>query len=156
MTSTESVVNTLPFTVRRRVRFGDCDPAGIVYTVRFSDYVLSAMDLFLNELLGGPHLQQLGDVQTPMKALSFVFLASMKPDDEFELVVSVSAVRTRTFDLAIVATLLSGVRTFEAVITPICSTAGEGRRSVPIPGALRTLLTAYQERTSAHASSFSD
>ena len=46
MTYTEAVVSKQPFTVRRRVRFGDCDPAGVVYTVQFSEYVVSAMDLF--------------------------------------------------------------------------------------------------------------
>jgi acyl-CoA thioester hydrolase len=156
MTSTESVTATNPFTIRRRARFGDCDPAGVVYTVRFSDYVVSAMDLFLSELLAGPHLEQLGDVHTPIKALNFVFQSSLRPNDEFDMVVEVRDIRTRTFDLAVVAKLPSGVAVFEALVTPICVTVPE-RRSTAIPGRLRTLLEQYQERTgSAYASTLPD
>ncbi len=35
MTSTEHVVADTPFTVRRMVKWGHCDPAGVVYTVVF-------------------------------------------------------------------------------------------------------------------------
>ncbi|MGA8291299.1 MAG: hypothetical protein WB820_02120, partial [Rhodoplanes sp.] len=34
------------FTVRRIVNWGDCDPAGIVYTPRVLDYVCETIDAF--------------------------------------------------------------------------------------------------------------
>jgi 4-hydroxybenzoyl-CoA thioesterase len=151
--STESVITIFPFTIRRHVRFGDCDPAGVVYTVRFSDYAVSAMDLFLSHILSGPNLEQIPDVQTPIKALSFVFSAPLRPNDEFDMAVTVREIRTRTFDLALVATLPSGTVAFEALLTPICVTTGGDRRSLPIPARLQTLLEQSQERTAAHASS---
>ena len=46
MTSTEYIVSELPLVVRRRVKWGECDPAGVVYTVSFSEYVISAAELF--------------------------------------------------------------------------------------------------------------
>ena len=156
MTSTERVIDAVPFTVRRRARFGDCDPAGVVYTVRFSDYVVSAMDLFLSDLVGGPYLARLGAVTMPMKALSFVFRAPLRPDDEFDMAVFVGEIRTRTFDLVIAAALPSGSRVFDATLTPIAITTGPERRSVPIPDVLRTPLTTYQQRTVAYAASLSD
>jgi len=151
VTSTETVICSSPFTIRRRVRFGDCDPAGVVYTVRFSDYVVSAMDLFLSELLGGPFLECLQGVQTPIKALNFVFLAPLRPNDDFDMIVSVREIRTRTFDLAIAAALPSGTPVFEALLTPICITTAADRRSLAIPERLRILLTHDQQRTSDHA-----
>jgi acyl-CoA thioesterase FadM len=151
--STERVVSTIPFTIRRRVRFGDCDPAGVVYTVRFSDYAVSAMDLFLSHILGGPHLNELPEVQTPIKALSFVFSAPLRPNDVFDMVVTVRGIRTHTFDLAIIATCSPGTVAFEALLTPICITTGEDRHSLPIPVRLQTLLEQSQERTAAYASS---
>jgi 4-hydroxybenzoyl-CoA thioesterase len=156
VTSTESVICSTPFTIRRRVRFGDCDPAGVVYTVRFSDYVVSAMDLFLSELLGGPHLERLRHVQTPIKALNFVFLAPLRPNDEFDMIVCVREIRTRTFDLAIAAALPSGTPVFEALLTPICITTAVEWRSVAIPERLRILLTHYQQRTSDYATTLPD
>lgn len=148
MTYTEAVTSKQPFTVRRRVRFGDCDPAGVVYTVRFSDYVVSAMDLFLSELLDGPHLKRLGNVQTPIKALSFVFLAPLRPNDEFDMVVTVREIRTHTFVLGIDAAMVSGTPLFASVLTPICITSA--RRSVKIPAPLRAALTDYQHKAGAH------
>jgi 4-hydroxybenzoyl-CoA thioesterase len=157
VTSTESVISKLPFTVLRRVRFGDCDPAGVVYTVRFSDYAVSAMDLFLSALLGGPYLDVLTGVQTPMKALAFVFSAPLRPNDEFDMVVTVRDLRTRTFDLVIAASLLDGTLAFEATVTPICISDGSERRSIAIPERLRNLLTHYQQRTgSGYATTLSD
>lgn len=151
MTSTESVIGECPFTIRRRVRFGDCDPAGVVYTVRFADYAVSAMDLFLSHLLGGPHLERLRNVHTPIKALNFVFQAPLRPNDEFDMTVSVGEIRTRTFDLAIAATLPPGTAIFETLLTPICIAAGDERHSVPIPEQLRIVLVRYQQRMTEHA-----
>lgn len=145
MSITESVISKVPFIVRRRVRFGDCDPAGVVYTPRFADYTVSAMELFLSDLMGGPYLERLAGLETPLKALTFVFSAPLRPNDEFDMHVTVRELRTRTFDLAVVATL-SSITVFEVAITPICITSGGDRRSVPIPETLRTLLTTYQQK----------
>ena len=156
MTTIESVIALDPFTVRRTVRFGDCDPAGVVYTVRFSDYVVSAMDLFLSALLGGPYLARLGDVQTPLKALQFVFRAPLRPDDMFDMIVSVRAIRRRTFDLAIAAQLPDGSPIFDATVTPMCVTVGGERRSVAIPEPLRSLLQHHHREEPSHAATLSD
>src|SRR5439155_20898499 len=40
MFSTEQVIGTTPVVIRRRVKWGDCDPAGVVYTVTFGEYVI--------------------------------------------------------------------------------------------------------------------
>jgi acyl-CoA thioester hydrolase len=144
--SIESVTSTSPFTVRRRVRFGECDPAGIVFTPRFADFVVSAMDLFIGALLGGNLIERsraLG-FGTPMKALSLVFSGPLRPDDEFDMVVTVEAIRNSTFDLRVNATSPTGTALFEATITPICVPHRGERRAIPIPPELRTKLEAYQ------------
>ena len=38
----EYLLSERPLTVRRRVRWGECDPAGVVYTATFADYAISA------------------------------------------------------------------------------------------------------------------
>ena len=61
--SVEHVVSTHPFTVRRRIRWGDCDPAGVVYTGRFVEYLLGAVDLrseMIKRFLGVRDRQQIG------------------------------------------------------------------------------------------------
>ena len=51
--ATEYVSSTRPFTVRRRVRWSECDPAGVVFAGNFSIYLHNAVALFRTEMLGG-------------------------------------------------------------------------------------------------------
>lgn len=48
-----------PVFIKRTVLFGDCDPEGIVYTPRFSYFVLEAVQEALGVWLGGPGLRTL-------------------------------------------------------------------------------------------------
>ncbi len=40
-----------PVKVRRRVRWGECDPAQVVYTPRFADYLAAAYSWFARLVL---------------------------------------------------------------------------------------------------------
>ena len=93
----EFVLTAVPFVVRRRVKWGDCDPAGMVYTVMFSEFVISTAELFYAALLGGPAYTKMTalDCTTPTRALSFDFQRSLAVDDEFEIEVRVAEVRKR-------------------------------------------------------------
>lgn len=145
MTSTEHVVSETPFIVRRRVKWGDCDPAGVVYTVTFGEYVLSAAELFYGQLFNGTP-QRIKDEHgfgTPTRALSFDFQASLWPDEEFDMCVRVEEIRARTYTLH-VAGSVRGQPAFDARLTPICVARGE-RRAIEVPAALRGALQSYQE-----------
>jgi 4-hydroxybenzoyl-CoA thioesterase len=134
-----------PFVVHRRVRWGDCDPAGVVYTGRFPEYVLDAVSLFFRDLGGEPwHLyaERIG-VDTPCKALSFEFSHALWPEDEFDMSVSVAAIRTRSFDLGVSARRADGIIAFTATFSPVCISRTE-RRAVAIPEALRRALESRQ------------
>ena len=132
---------------------GDCDPAGVVYTVTFGEYVLSAAELFYGYLFDGTP-QRIKDEHgfgTPTRALSFDFQASLWPDEEFDMRVTVHEVRTRTYTLHIHGSA-RGKPAFDAVLTPICVARGE-RRAIEVPDALRTRLLSYQEACAqAHTS----
>lgn len=143
----EFVVSNVPFVVRRRVKWGDCDPAGMVYTVMFSEFVISTAELFYASLLGGPaytKMTALGTT-TPSRALSFDFQRSLSVDDEFDIEVRVVEVRTRTFVLEMTGRRLDGDVLFVATLTPICMPPRE-RRAMEIPAALRTKLEEYRDR----------
>ena len=53
ITSYEHVVSRVPFVVRRKVRWSDCDPAGVVFTGKFAEYVLDFVTLFYAEMAEG-------------------------------------------------------------------------------------------------------
>lgn len=145
MISTEYVVRTQPFTIRRTVKWGDCDPAGVVYTVVFGEYVISAAELFYRHILGeGPqHAKDRHGFGTPTRALAFDFQSSLRPDDEFDIEVSVEEIRSRTYTLLMHGRTLAGATVFIARLTPICVVRGE-RRAIPVPPVLKEALLAYQ------------
>ena len=147
MIATEAVIGKLPLVVRRRVKWGDCDPAGVVYTVTFGEYVISAAELFYGALFETTpqRAKQQQGFGTPSRALSFDFRRSLYPDDEFDMTVTVADIRSRTYQLDITArTPDTGDVIFMAQLTPVC-VAREERRSIEIPQAFRTALQTYRD-----------
>lgn len=153
MTSTEHILSERPLVIRRRVKWGDCDPAGVVYTPTFSEYVISVAELFYGSLFGttpqrAKHEQGFG---TPSRALSFDFQGSLRPDDEFDMTVAVADIRKRTYVLDITARTPQGAPVFVALLTPVC-VARDERRSIEIPPAFREALGRYQAACAAASS----
>ena len=145
--SYERVVSRTPFIVRRRVRWGDCDPAGVVFTGRFSEYVLDAVTLFFRDLAGGgPYnlwLATIG-VDTPCKGMELAFHHALWPEDEFDMSCCVSTVRAHSFDIAIEASRRDGRAVFSARFSPICISR-DVRKRTDIPSALRDALARHQK-----------
>lgn len=142
----EGIVSTRPFVVRRRVRWADCDPAGVAYTGRFTEYVLDSMMHFMRHIGFGPMGTRAGDdnVGLPMKHVSMTFHVSLFPDDVFDAGIHVGDLGERTFDLHLAARLPDGRVAFEARCVPICILTSE-RKSTPIPPRLRAILETYRE-----------
>ncbi|VVE26056.1 thioesterase [Pandoraea cepalis] len=147
MISTEYVVSEQPFVVRRQVRWGECDPAGVVYTATFSDYVISIADLFYGSLFGGTPqaVKNRHGFGTPTRALTFDFHRSLWPDDAFDVTVEVAEVRNRTFTLLMTARKADNDIAFIARLTPICIQRG-ARESIEMPSVLRAALEQYRAR----------
>ncbi|NVZ24672.1 acyl-CoA thioesterase [Pseudomonas gingeri] len=145
MKTTEAVISRMPFIVRRRVKWGDCDPAGVVYTPVFGEYVISTAELFYEELLGmsPQHAKQFHGFGTPTRALAFDFRGSLRPDDEFDIEVQVSEVRSRSYVLTLTARTQVGDIVFVATHTPVC-VARDERKGIVIPDVFREALLSYQ------------
>ena len=141
--ATEYVLSERPFVVRRKVRWGDCDPAGVVYTGRFSDYLLGAVGLYTTYMAGGDgRLGEAHGVGTPCKAMRFEFIGTLWPDDEIDITCTVEAIRNRSFDLRCVARRPDGTPVFDAMFSPICVRL-DRREGTPIPDSLRAVLNRY-------------
>lgn len=142
---TEALIARQPITVRRRVLWGECDPAAVVYTPRFADYAAAARDWFMNEGLGfpdRPHPLRTGTI-FPMRAMTFDFSGFLAADDLFDMVVTVAAVSTRTFTIEIAATRTDCLRAFTAQLTSVAVDSGT-RQSIPLPTAFREALELYR------------
>src|SRR5215467_1863965 len=99
----EKMISTLPVVVRRRVKFGECDPAGVVYTPNFSEYGLSAYQWFLSALLNEPMFAAMKRIgfDSPIKALSLEFKNMLAVEDVFDMTCIVTDIRNRTFDVEV-------------------------------------------------------
>jgi acyl-CoA thioesterase FadM len=154
--STEYVISDVPFVVRRRAKFGECDPAGVVYTVVFCEYVISAAELFYGSLFGGTPQRIRNEIELaiPTRALEFDFRNPLRSDDEFDITITVADIRTHTYVLALDACTSAGVDVFRANLTPVCIVKGV-RRAIKIPLVFRAALERYRTACAApvaHAS----
>lgn len=143
---TEALIGRRPITVRRRVLWGECDPAAVVYTPRFADYAAAARDWFMNEGLGfpdRPHPLRTGTI-FPMRSMTFDFSGFLAADDLFDMVVTVADVSARTFTIEIAATRTDGVRAFTARLTSV-AVDSETRRSVQLSPEFRDALDRYRD-----------
>jgi acyl-CoA thioesterase FadM len=150
MTATEYTVSVVPLVVRRRVKWGECDPAGVVYTVAFSEYVMSAAELFYGSLFETTpqRAKKEQGFGTPSRALDFDFRLSLRPDDEFEMTIGVVDIRSRTYVLEITGRTATGDVAFVARLTPVC-VAQDERRSIEIPPNFRKALERYRNACAA-------
>lgn len=146
MIQAEYVLQEVPFTVRRRVRWGDCDPAGVVYTGQFGDYVISAVELFYEYLIGSPinHARKIHGFGTPTRALEFDFRSWLSPDDDFDMAITVVAIRTHSYVLNIAARKADGREVFYSKLTPVCVSQTE-HKAIAIPAILREPLQRYEK-----------
>lgn len=80
------------FRLERTVAFGDCDPAGIVYTARILDYCLGAIEEFWKSVLDGKSWYEMNvdlDRGTPFVNVSLDFAAPVTPRGKLDLAVRV-------------------------------------------------------------------
>jgi len=142
----ERLVSRTPVTVRRRVQWGECDPARVVYTPRFADYAASAYDWFSNVVLDGAGFQPERDlVLAPAKHLSLTFHRPLVANEWFEMVVRVDAIRRHSYDLAIEGTGDDRTPRFSAQVSPIFVSATSFDKTV-IPESVRHRLEDYHAR----------
>lgn len=136
-----------PLSFSLRIKWGDCDPAGVVYTPRFADYVVEAYQDFLAHMLEGPLQEKLveHDLGTPAKQLNIHFTRSLWPDQVIDLRVHVCDVRQRSFDIVVDALDSNGAEVFSGVLGLVC-VSHDVRQARPIPPVLRERLCAYRDR----------
>lgn len=136
----DGLISKYPFIVHREVMWGECDPAGYAYTPRFADYAVGAATFFHTEMLVDVLAMEDGSkVGLPVKSMSFNFERFLKPQDEFEMQVSVGRIGKRTFEQRIEARSTSQLVHFTCSLTRICVDP-KTARSVTMPRSLVSRL----------------
>lgn len=146
----EILISKSPVIVRKRVGWGECDPAGVVYTPRFADFLAAAFMWFSRAILTDVLVADDGTrLATPMKALSLEFHHVLRPSEIFDMTVSVGEVRRRTFDLRVEGHSATYGRCFAGSLTPILVRPPDFGY-VEMPEAMRAVLNAYKDRWAAN------
>jgi YbgC/YbaW family acyl-CoA thioester hydrolase len=129
---------------KRQVRWGECDPAGVVYTPRFADYVAEAHLAFFQYLFAMPPYEVFDPsrMALPAKAISIEFKRPLRPNDWFDVHVFVGEIRTKTYDLDMIAKNADGIELFIAKFTLICLDQNI-KKAVPLPHLLRNKLMEF-------------
>jgi len=132
------------FTVQRRVRFADCDTAGIVFFPRYfemlngvvEDWFAGPLEASFREL----HLNR--HVSVPTAAVEARFIAPSRLEDELTLALSVTKLGGTSCGLRHRVTAAGRLR-FEATQTIVY--VGASLKPEPWPETLRARLTPYLE-----------
>ncbi|MGR3376262.1 acyl-CoA thioesterase [Salipiger abyssi] len=105
----------------REVPFGDCDPAGILYTPRALDYCLEAIDAVWKSVLGGIGWYELNmdhDRGTPFVDVNLSFSHPITPRLPLDLVARVEHLGTSSVTFVVYAEQ-GGKRCFHARLTSV-------------------------------------
>lgn len=131
----------MPFKTSRTIQFGDCDPAGFIYTPRIAHFVVEAALEFLTHVLGGSAARQLISmgVLPPARSLSIDFLKPLTWDDLIDIEAIVGEIRTQSFSILLTARTENNDTAFRATLVQV-SVSPQTKRAVPLPARLRAAL----------------
>jgi 4-hydroxybenzoyl-CoA thioesterase len=131
----------MSFAKTRRIRFSDCDPAGIVfypqYFVFFNDLLEEWIDTVLEDGFAGYILRRRCGM--PIVQLDADFKSVSRMGDDVLLSLSAARVGTRSFDLELSCTGTSGELRM-SVRQTLVTTSLDTHRAIQIPAELRAAL----------------
>lgn len=140
----------IPYTVRRVVKWGECDPAGIVYTPRFLDWVLEAAESFFAEIIGVDwfQLKTTHGLGSPSVSTTLEFRKPITHGEPFTIEVLVRRVSRSTITYAMRGRNAAAELCFRAELVS-CIVDAQKVKSVTIPDAIRQPILNYQTATAA-------
>lgn len=139
-----------PYRNARVVRFGECDPAGVVYYPIFFQWFHDAMEDWFAHRLGVPYAEVLKELGFPAARTEADFVRPCRLGDAITVSVEVEKLGSRSFTLAF--TVRGDDETVRARGRTVCvciAASGDGFSfsSTTIPAALRERLEAEAEAT---------
>jgi 4-hydroxybenzoyl-CoA thioesterase len=134
-----------PFRFRRVVRWGDCDPAGIIYTPRVFDFAMEAIEAWWREVVGVNwyDLNWIHQMGAPSVRMECDFLRPLKPDQVVGVEVRVERIGRTSLILNAIGFDEAGQHCFAAKQVA-CVISRSGFTPIEIPAHLRDRMTAYQ------------
>lgn len=150
--SFQRVLAWAPYEARFPIRFGDCDPARIIYFPNYFDFFHAAMEDYFRDRLGAIYHVLLSKerLSFPTVHLEVDFSAPVSYGDEVCLNVEVAKVGKASLAFRYTGKRSSdGKRVVQATATTVCTDL-DAFKSVPIPDGLRGSLE-REERAARQA-----
>ncbi|MBB5215925.1 acyl-CoA thioesterase [Parapusillimonas granuli] len=138
---------TAPYTHKRRIRFGETDAATIVYTARFFEYALDAIDAWYVDVLT-VSLYDLNihhEITCPFVHASIDFKSALRPGNELTITVLIQSQGRSSLTFQLIGTCEDSTLSFTGEFTLVFVDV-KTMRSMPIPQAISTRIDEYQCR----------
>ena len=139
------------FTMVRKIRFGDTDPAGIVFYPRYFEMFVEVVEDFFAETLGFPfkrlHLD--AGIAIPLVKVEAEFLRPSRIGDELALGLTLLAFGRSSFTMRIEAASAEEERLRATLVMVFMSM--QAARPVAPPAEIAAILTGLLDRQAADA-----
>lgn len=135
-----------PYVHQRSIRFGETDAATIVYTARFFEYALDAIDAWYVDVLTVSLYELNVDhkLSCPFVHASIDFKAALRPGDELAVTVLIKSLGRSSLSFRVLGTSGNGSLSFVGTFTLVFVDATT-MRSIPIPEAIADRIRTYME-----------
>jgi len=139
-----------PFTVTRTVKWGDCDPAGIIYTPRVLDYAMEILEAWYREVVGVSWLKLNREMSmgVPTVRAELDFLAAPQPDQDMVLDLLVEDLGRSSITLLVTGRDRAGTAYFRAKLVS-CFISRPAFKPIAIPPEFRGRIQAYRKACDA-------
>ncbi len=139
------------FTKPARIRFSDCDPAGIVFFPQYFVMFNGLIEDWVTEGLGVSYAELIGPrrVGLPTVALQSAFRAISRHGDTVALSLQLERFGSCSIDLALQCR--AGDEQRVSIRQTLVTTSLDTHRAIPLPDDLRAALRRFQEQESPDA-----
>lgn len=134
-----------PLSYKRDVVWGDCDPAGIIYTPRILDYAMETLEKWNREVLGvtWTKLTQEMSMGAPTVRVEIDFVDAPKPDDKMVSDLRVIAVGNSSVTYGVIGHNGQGREYYRCKVIS-CYIARPAFTATPVPDVIRRRIDAYR------------
>ncbi len=138
-------MNETLFSRERFVRWGDCDPAGVIYAPRVYEYAMDTLEEFFMEVLGSSWmtLRDGSVVGTPVLRAEIEYMNPLVPEQHIMITIHIKNIGRSTVTYEMCGNDDSGEKYFRVQVV-MCFIAQTNFESTDIPESILERLLAYQ------------
>ena len=135
----------MPFSVKRIVNWGDCDPARMIYTPRVIDYAVEAMEAWYREVVGISlmHANFTMDTSLPTVRIECDFIRPPHPESQIDMQVRVERLGKSSITVLVDGLNDDGDPYFKVKLVTCYISLGV-LKPIDIPDDFRAPIAAYQ------------